>query len=129
MSTFLMRTSVAAALFAAAFALPALADDPAMVGETTAGKVLVDHSGMTLYTFDKDSAGKSACNGECATAWPPLKAEAGAMAAGEYTVITRDDGSLQWAYDGKPLYLWVKDTKPGDATGDKFKDVWHVVAP
>ena len=129
MQTSFLRTTLAGALFAAAFALPALAADPAMVGESSAGQILVDHNGMTLYTFDKDADGKSACNGECAVNWPPLKAEAGAMGAGDYSVITRDDGSLQWAYKGKPLYLWVKDKAPGDITGDKVKDVWHIVAP
>lgn len=125
----ILRALLAGVALSAAFTLPAFADEPAMVGDSSAGKILVDHNGMTLYTFDKDSEGKSACNGDCAAAWPPLKAEAGAMATGEYSVITRDDGSLQWAYDGKPLYLWVKDKAPGDITGDKFKDVWHVVQP
>ena len=77
----------------------------------------IDAKGMTLYTFDKDSGGKSACNGPCATNWPPLMAGADAKAAGDWTVITRDDGSKQWAYKGKPLYTWVKDTKPGDNDG------------
>jgi predicted lipoprotein with Yx(FWY)xxD motif len=91
--------------------------------------VLTDAKGMTLYTFDKDTAGsgRSVCNGQCAVAWPPLKAVADAKPGGGYTVISRDDGSRQWAYDGKPLYLWVKDTKPGDRTGDGFRNVWHVV--
>lgn len=93
------------------------------------GGVLTDSKGMTLYTFDKDAAGsgRSVCNGRCAAAWPPLKAEADARASGKYTIVTRDDGSRQWAYDGKPLYLWVKDRKPGDRTGDGFRNVWHVV--
>lgn len=125
----LLRSLLAGAALTAAFALPAFAADPAMTADTSAGKVLVDHNGMTLYSFDKDSAGKSACNGDCAKAWPPLMAEAGAAAMGDYTLVTRDDGTLQWAYKGKPLYLWVKDKAPGDVTGDKFKDVWHVVAP
>lgn len=125
-----LRSLLTGALFIGAAALPAFAEDaPAMFGDSAMGKVLVDHQGMTLYTFDKDSAGKSACNGDCAAAWPPLKAEAGAMGSGDWSVITRDDGSMQWAYKGKPLYLWVKDTKPGDTTGDKFKNVWHVVQP
>ena len=91
--------------------------------------VLVDQSGMTLYTFDKDSAGKSACYDGCAKAWPPLAASADAKPDGDYTVVTRDDGSKQWAYQGKPLYLFVKDAKPGDKQDDKVKDVWHVVTP
>ena len=91
--------------------------------------VLTDSQGMTLYTFDKDSAGsgRSACNGRCAGNWPPLSADADAKAHGRYSVITRDDGSRQWAYDGMPLYLWVKDKKPGDRTGDGVRGVWHVV--
>ena len=94
----------------------------------TDGK-LVDASGMTLYTFDKDVAGsgKSACNGPCATLWPALMANTDAKAAGDHSIVTRDDGSKQWAYKGKPVYLYSADKKAGDATGDNFKDVWHVV--
>lgn len=92
--------------------------------------VLVDRNGMTLYTFDKDprGAGTSACNGQCARNWPPLLAGADAEASGKFSIIRRDDGSRQWAYEGKPLYLWVKDQKPGDRTGDNFRNVWHVIA-
>lgn len=94
------------------------------------GGILVNAAGMTLYTFDKDPAngGKSVCNGGCATNWPPLMAAADAKASGGYTIITRDDGTKQWAVKGKPLYLWIKDQKPGDRTGDGFNSVWHVVA-
>jgi len=89
---------------------------------------LVDASGRTLYTFDRDAAGggKSACNGQCAELWPPAKAEADAKPEGDLTIVTRDDGSKQWAYKGKPVYTYAKDSKPGDATGDNFRDVWHV---
>ena len=94
-----------------------------------AGGMLVNTSGMTLYTFDKDVAGsaKSTCNGPCATLWPPAMAAADAKPEGELTLVTRDDGSKQWAYKGKPVYLYSADKKAGDATGDNFKDVWHVV--
>lgn len=93
------------------------------------GGVLVNSAGMTLYTFDKDpaGAGKSVCNGPCAAIWPALAAAAGDTASGDFSIITRDDGAKQWAYKGKPLYLWVKDQKPGDATGDNYLNVWHVV--
>jgi predicted lipoprotein with Yx(FWY)xxD motif len=91
--------------------------------------VLTNVSGMTLYTFDKDAAGggKSECNGPCATNWPPLLAAADAKAGGDYSIITRNDGAKQWAYKGKPLYLWSKDAKPGDRTGDGFNNAWRVV--
>jgi predicted lipoprotein with Yx(FWY)xxD motif len=93
--------------------------------------VLTNSAGMTLYTFDKDAAasGKSVCNGPCAANWPPLMAAADSKASGDYTIITRDDGGKQWAYKGKPLYLWVKDAKPGDKTGDGFNNAWRIARP
>ena len=93
------------------------------------GGVLVNSTGMTLYTFDKDPAGsgRSVCIDKCAANWPPLKATAEDKPRGDYTLITRDDGSKQWAHKGKPLYLWIKDQKPGDKTGDGFNKVFHVV--
>ena len=92
---------------------------------------LVGANGMTLYTFDRDvaSSGKSVCNGPCATNWPPLMAPEDAKPTGEFTVIVRDDGKKQWAFKGKPLYYWAKDTKPGDKTGDGFNKVWQVAKP
>ncbi|AWY42117.1 hypothetical protein DKY63_20280 [Pseudomonas putida] len=114
-----------ALLVTAALTLPTLAfaAEPAMMKDG----MMVDHKGMTLYTFDKDSGGKSMCNDECAKNWPPMMAPAGAKAEGKWTVIKRDDGHMQYAYDGKPLYTFIKDKAPGDMTGDKMKDVWHVV--
>jgi predicted lipoprotein with Yx(FWY)xxD motif len=94
--------------------------------------ILVGPNQMTLYVFDKDTAGsgKSVCNGGCATNWPPLMAAAGDTASGDWSVITRDDGSKQWAYKGRPLYYWVKDAKPGDKTGDGFlNNAWHAAKP
>jgi predicted lipoprotein with Yx(FWY)xxD motif len=90
---------------------------------------LVDTSGMTLYTFDMDvaGAGTSKCNGPCAALWPPALATADAKPEGDLSVVTRDDGSKQWAYKGKPVYTYASDKKPGDATGDNVKGVWHVV--
>jgi predicted lipoprotein with Yx(FWY)xxD motif len=88
-------------------------------------------NGMTLYTFDKDVAGsgKSVCNGPCATNWPPFMAGADSKNGGDWTVVTRDDGSKQWAYSGKPLYYWSKDEKPGDTKGDGFNNAWRAVKP
>jgi predicted lipoprotein with Yx(FWY)xxD motif len=90
--------------------------------------ILVNAAGMTVYTFDQDVAGsgKSACNGPCAGIWPPVAASAEHPAA-PYSVVTRDDGSKQLAYNGKPVYLYAADQKPGDRSGDNFKNVWHLV--
>jgi predicted lipoprotein with Yx(FWY)xxD motif len=91
--------------------------------------ILVNTAGMTLYTFDRDTNGKSACNSQCATNWPPLLAQDGDKGTADYSIVTRDDGKKQWAHKGKPLYLWAKDQKPGDTTGDRVNNVWHVVKP
>ena len=119
-----------AAIVAAAFAGCASMWQPIHAVQAKEG-VLTNPSGMTLYTFDKDAAGsgKSVCNGPCAANWPPLMAAADSKATGDYTIITRDDGGRQWAYKGKPLYLWVKDTKPGEKTGDGFINAWRVARP
>lgn len=128
-----MKTSISLALATAmsfALASAALAAPPTKTGTTAKGSVLTDAKGMTLYTFDKDTDGKSACNGPCATNWPVLKAEAGDKAEGGYTIISRDDGSKQWAYKGKPLYTFAKDQKAGDITGDGFLNgAWHLAQP
>lgn len=88
-------------------------------------EVLTDANGMTLYTFDKDAAGVSNCYDKCAENWPPLFADTGTAAEGDFTLVTRTDGTIMWAYKGMPLYLWVKDEKPGDTTGDMVGEVWH----
>ncbi len=95
------------------------------------GGALTDPQGLTLYVFDRDTAGsgKSVCNGPCATNWPPLLASPGTSATGNYSIITRDDGTRQWAYRGRPLYRFAKDVKAGDRVGDNFNNVWHVAAP
>lgn len=90
-----------------------------------ADDILVTTSGMTVYTFDNDTAGKSVCNGPCATAWPPV-APTGTPSA-PFSVIKRDDGSPQLALNGKPLYLFASDKKPGDRNGDNVKNIWHVI--
>ena len=107
--------------------MPMMASAPTL----TVDGVLTGKNSMTLYTFDNDAAGagKSVCNGPCATNWPPLVAAADAKDMGDYTVVTRDDGSKQVAYKGKPLYFWAKDAKPGDKTGDGFNSVWHTAKP
>jgi predicted lipoprotein with Yx(FWY)xxD motif len=93
--------------------------------------VLTDSRGMTLYVFDKDKVrGQSACNAHCAVAWPPLLAGADAKASGKWSLVTREDGSHQWAYKGKPLYTFYEwDVNPGDTKGDGVGERWHVAHP
>ena len=125
MKTF-MAGLVVSTLALGTFAAMAATPEPAAMGETAKGKIWVDNNGMTLYSFDKDAAGKSNCNDKCAVEWPPLAAAADSKASGEWTIVTRDDGSLMWAYEGKPLYTFVDDKKAGDVTGDNV-DGFHIV--
>jgi predicted lipoprotein with Yx(FWY)xxD motif len=123
-SSFIVTAAISLVAFSSAFAAPTKS------GSSAKGDILTNEKGMALYTFDKDTDGKSACNGPCATNWPVLKAEASDKAGDNYTIITRDDGSKQWAYKGKPLYTFAKDQKPGDITGDGFLNgTWHLAKP
>jgi predicted lipoprotein with Yx(FWY)xxD motif len=130
MTTSLLRSALVA--FSVAATIPAFAAEPVKVAQTDKGKAFVDKSGMTLYTFAKDPAGKSVCNDACARNWPPFMAadaDAGAPAKG-WSVVARDDGGKQWAHNGKPLYTFIKDKKPGEASGDGFMDgAWKIAAP
>jgi predicted lipoprotein with Yx(FWY)xxD motif len=90
------------------------------------GTMITDGRDMTLYVYDGDSPGKSACNGTCAQNWPPFLAPADAKLAGAFTLVTREDGTKQWAYKGKPLYHWKNDKAPMDMNGDGVGGKWHV---
>jgi len=124
----LSATILAAALLAGCSTMSSKAPD---TPTRTSDGVLIGPNGMTLYTFDRDVAGsgKSACNGGCATSWPPLPVAETAKPMGDYTIIVREDGMKQWAYKGLPLHYWSKDSKPGDRTGDGFNKVWKVARP
>lgn len=90
----------------------------AMMGTTVNGAAWVDANGMALYNYEKDTMGKSMCNGACAITWPPLAATADARASGDLTVVVRDDGSKMWALFGRPLYTYIGDKAAGEATGN-----------
>jgi predicted lipoprotein with Yx(FWY)xxD motif len=92
------------------------------VANTSLGSILVNSTGRTLYLFKADVGTKSACTGACATAWPPLlatgKPTAGTgLTASKLGTTTRPGGTRQVTYNGHPLYLFIKDKKPGDVTG------------
>jgi predicted lipoprotein with Yx(FWY)xxD motif len=101
------------------------------------GTVLVDSEGRTLYDFHKDKGSKSACSGACASAWPPLLTEGqpqaqGGAQAGMLGTTKRSDGTVQVTYNGWPLYTYVGDQKPGEATGNDVKAFgaqWYALQP
>lgn len=97
------------------------------------GIYLTDSKGRTLYFFAKDVNGSSACYGGCAEHWPPFYVEkikpSPGLNPGDFSVITRKDGTKQLTYKGWPLYYFYKDEKPGDVKGDGVKKVWYVAKP
>jgi predicted lipoprotein with Yx(FWY)xxD motif len=107
------------------------------VHKTDLGTILADQQGRTLYLFEADQNGTSACSGACAAAWPPLTtagaAVAGTGAAKKLLGTTkRGDGTMQATYDGHPLYLYEGDAAAGQTNGqglDQFGAEWYVLAP
>ena len=109
-----MKTKVLAVVFA-------LAGSAAMAG------MIADPKGMTLYTFDKDAGGVSACYDDCAVKWPPYLGKASDKLTEGWTLVDRKDGTKQWAYDGKPMYFFLEDKAKGDMKGDGMGGMWHVI--
>lgn len=92
------------------------------------GWTFADERGMTLYTYDRDegSPGESTCVEACATSWPPLPAPADAQPLPNWAPIKRPDGTLQWAYRGRPVYRYAADGFPGATFGDGVDTVWRL---
>ena len=85
--------------------------------------------GLTLYVFDSDlGTSGSTCNDECATTWPPVVVDdAEVDNIPGLSLITRDDGSSQAAFKGRPLYFYANDTSAGEANGQAVNDAWWQV--
>lgn len=105
------------------------------VASSSLGDIVVDGKGMTLYVFDKDTAGSgsSSCSGQCLVNWPPLHATSGTPTVdgvtGEVGTITGTDGQPQVTLNGLPLYYFVGDAAPGDVNGQAVQNIWWVVSP
>ena len=113
--------------YAADRAAPPLATPPGVTLQPIrGGMIYADVHGMSLYTFEKDQAGKSVCTGDCAVAWRPVIAPGDAKGGGDWSLALRDDGVRQWAFKGKPLYSSTKDANPSDTKG--VAEGWKVAA-
>ena len=114
---------------------PSQQAEPAITVVNEHGSLLLAETGLSLYTFDADSDGTSNCQGSaddtttCAGIWPPLLAATGATATGNFSIISRSDTEMQWAYNKQPLYTYVQDTSQGDVNGDGVNGVWHLARP
>lgn len=102
---------------------------------SSAGSIVVDTKGMSLYFFTKDTkdSGTSACTGSCLVQWPPLTTTSGSPAGegvtGKLGTISTPDGKKQVTLNGMPLYYFAKDTKPGDILGQGVGGVWYLSDP
>ena len=140
----IVAAAAVAALAAASFALHPAATHAAQskgavvsTAKTSLGRILVTSNGRTLYLFEKDRNGKSACSGQCAVFWPPLITSGrpivtGGARASLIGTTRRADGRLQVTYNHHPLYTFVKDTKPGQTNGEgvnAFGAGWDAMTP
>lgn len=129
----LLRLALAG-LVAAALAMPASAPAAtktvAKEGRVASlGKVLTNSAGRTLYSLSAETHGRFICTGSCLDLWTPLVVQAGTKPSGPVKLgtVKRPDGRIQVTYQGRPLYTFENDSKPGQAKGEGFKDVgtWH----
>jgi predicted lipoprotein with Yx(FWY)xxD motif len=129
-------TAAASPPTTAAPAAPAVPPTTVALGTTSLGPVLVDHQGRTLYLFEADTNGRSACNSPaCVAEWPPLTTggapqATGGLMAGALGTTTRHDGTKQVTYAGHPLYLFAGDSQPGATGGQGINDnggLWYAV--
>jgi len=113
-----LRSVFLVALMHSAFAQPSVSDG-----------LLLTHSGHSLYIFDNDvvGSGTSVCKSPCTNIFPPYVATDKDSPSGDFGLVTRQDGSRQWMYKGRPLYRFYADEKPGDKGGDGMnRNLWHI---
>ncbi len=84
---------------------------------------------MSLYTFANDGVGKSNCYDTCAQNWPPALLDDGTALGKNYSLIQRTDGTMQAAFRGQPLYLYIGDENVGDTNGDGVANLWVLARP
>jgi len=128
---------VALALLVAAVSTPKtqpVATGPDVLKSRDIGGVnlLTNASGLTLYWFAPDTSAKSVCYGSCAAYWPPVTGtpSAGPGVTGTLGTIIRTGGTTQATYDGHPLYTYIGDNAPGQASGNNLNlngGLWHDV--
>jgi predicted lipoprotein with Yx(FWY)xxD motif len=137
--TVIVGVVVAVALAVAAIAAAKSPARPAAVATagTGLGRIVVDGRGRSLYLFEKDAHGRSACSGLCASYWPPLLTSGKATAskgakASLLGSIRRADGTRQVTYAGHPVYFFAGDTARGQTNGEGLTDFgagWYVLTP
>jgi predicted lipoprotein with Yx(FWY)xxD motif len=137
-STSAAAASTATTSTAAAPAASASTGETVLAKHSKLGTILAaGPKKLTVYLFEADKGGQSACSGTCAKFWPPVRTAAEAQAgsgavSGDLGTITRSDGTKQVTYKGHPLYFFAKDKDDGDAYGEGSKAFgagWYVLKP
>ncbi|MGE4061897.1 MAG: hypothetical protein AB7E79_00880 [Rhodospirillaceae bacterium] len=135
-----MRKALTSLVLAALLISPALrAQEAPPANQQHPGNVaLAEESGvwvykqfptmLRLYVFDDDKPGKLACVDDCLLRWPPLFAPPGSKNVGQWGTVKRADGSLQWAYKGRPAYMRFHDSV-SQPMGDGVDGKWHFLEP
>ncbi len=121
--------AVGAVVVLAACLGPEIGPEGPVEGESVIGTVLTDADGKTLYTDAPDEPGKSNCTGFCAVFWPPAEAAEGSVPHEGFSLVPRENGSMQWAYEDQPLYGFREDIYPGNANGEGDDGVWFAARP
>ena len=112
---------------AASATTQAQAPAPAPAPTPPAPILVTDQNGMTVYYHDRDESNKSRCNDSCAQYWIPVQPNPGAYSGSSFGTITRKDGTQQVTFEGRPLYTFFNDKKPGDTKGDGKQGIWHAL--
>ncbi len=114
-----------------------------IVSTPSSGKIFTGRDGRTLYRYSfyqrvqsndevragpyitaiGQAIGTRACEAECLKTWLPVLAPKGAQPSWHWTILTRDDGTRQWAYRGHALYTYADDKKPGEMRGLNSWDI------
>lgn len=128
-------SSAAAGSAPASTSAPAAAGPDLKVADSSAGRIVVDGKGMSVYYYTKDvkDSGTSTCTGGCITAWPPVLAAADKPTVdgvtGTVGTIATPEGKKQLTVNGMPVYYYAKDAAAGDIRGQGVGSVWYLVAP
>jgi predicted lipoprotein with Yx(FWY)xxD motif len=102
---------------------------------TGLGTIVVDGNGMTVYAYNVDTPGTSACTGACANSWYPVEVSGSGTptvsgVTGTVGTIPAADGNRQLTLNGWPLYTYYDgDYYPGDTYGQGVGGVWWVMSP
>lgn len=100
---------------------------PAFAVKTVAtGRILTNHIGFSVYTWDGDEPNKSNCNEECQKEWAPVAASQSAQPQGEWGVIEPTAGVKQWTFRTQPVYTHVSDRRFRSLEGGDVPG-WHNV--